>query len=65
MLKASLPALHLPMSRTEAITRVLQIVTYPAVEKRMEHKGEQRQSLVEPQCKALELLQLVKRHISG
>ena len=33
-----LPALHFPNSRTEAITRVLQIVTYMAVEKGMEHK---------------------------
>jgi len=32
----------LAKSRTEAITHVPQIVTYAAVEKGMEHKGEQR-----------------------
>ena len=35
-------ALHLPKSHTEAITRVLQIVTYVVREKGMEYKGKQR-----------------------
>jgi len=35
-------ALHLSKSRTEAIVRVLQIVTYAAREKEMEYKGDQR-----------------------
>ena len=33
-------ALHLPKSCTKAVTRVPQIITYVAVEKGMEHKGE-------------------------
>jgi len=39
---ALLLALDLLKSRTEAITRVLKIVTYAAVEKGMENKEEQR-----------------------
>jgi len=39
--KKCLAALHLPKSCIEAITHVLQIITYAAVEKGMEHKGEQ------------------------
>ena len=35
-------ALYLPKSCTEAIMRVLQIVTYAVREKGMEYKGEQR-----------------------
>jgi len=39
--EAPLLTLHLPNSRTEAITRVPQIVTYVAVVKGIELKGEQ------------------------
>ena len=35
-------ALYLPKSQTEAITRVLQIVTYAVGERGMEYKGKQR-----------------------
>ena len=42
MQEVSLLALHLPKSRTEVITRVLQILTYAVREKGMEYKGEQR-----------------------
>jgi len=38
-MKYPLLALHLPKSHTEAITRVLQIVTYVVREKGMEYKG--------------------------
>ena len=40
--KSALLALHSFKSCTKAIARLLQIVTYMAVEKGMEHKGEQR-----------------------
>ena len=40
--EASLLVLHLPKSHTEAITCILQIVTYAVREKGMEYKGEQR-----------------------
>ena len=42
--RRALLALHLPKSHTEAIRRVTQIVTYVAVEKGMEYKGEQRRA---------------------
>jgi len=51
MLQALLLALHLPNSHTEAITRVLQIVTYTVREKGMDNKEEQSWALVEPWCK--------------
>ena len=41
-LQVLLLALLLPTSHTEAITHVLQIVTYAVREKGMEYKGEQR-----------------------
>jgi len=43
--------MHLPKSRTKAITSIPQIVTYAVREKGMEYKGEQRWALVEPWCK--------------
>ena len=48
MFGAPLLALHLPKSCTEAIVRVLLIVTYTAMEREMEYKGEQRQGMVKP-----------------
>ena len=42
VLEASLLALHLPKSCSEAITRVLQIATYVVVERRTKHKRGQR-----------------------
>ena len=40
--KMFLLALHLPKYRTEAITHILQIVTYPVGQKGMEYRVEQR-----------------------
>ena len=51
MQESSLLALHLHKSRPEAIMRIPTIVTYAAVEKEMEYKGEQSWALVEPWCK--------------
>ena len=42
MLQVPLLALHFPKSHFEAITRILQIVTYAVREKGIEYKGEQR-----------------------
>ena len=42
--EAPLLALYLPQSLTKAIMRILQIVTYAAVEKGMENKGKLRQN---------------------
>jgi len=50
----------IPKFHTEAITCVLQIVTYKAAEKGMEYKGEQRASFGRTMMQALELLQLAK-----
>ena len=41
------------------------IVTYAAVEKGMELKGEQKVSFGRTMMQAQELLQLAKRHVSG
>ena len=35
-------SVSVPKPRTKAIANILQIVTFVAVEKEMEHKGEQR-----------------------
>ena len=43
--------MHLSKPLTKAITRILQIVAFAAVEKGMEYKGEQRCASVKPRCK--------------
>jgi len=50
-IRSALLALHLLKSRTKAITRGPQILTYVVREKGMEYKGEHRWALVEPWCK--------------
>ena len=63
-IRMPLLALYLPKSRTEAIMRALQIVTYAVVEKGMEYKGKQKVSFGRTRMQALELLQMVERHVS-
>jgi len=66
MLQALLLALHLSKSHTEAITRVLQIVTY--IRSKGERNGIQRRtklSFSRTMMQAMELLRLAIRHISG
>ena len=65
MLKVPLLALHLPKSHTEAIMHVPQIVTYTVREKGMEYKKRTKVSFGGTMMQALELLWLVKKHISG
>ena len=65
MLEASLPALHLPKSHTEAIMCIPQIITYMVREKGMYSTNETKVSFSRTMVQALELLQLAKRLISG
>ena len=43
-----MPTMQLPKSCTEPITGVPRIVTFEAVEKRMDFNGEQRKTLAKP-----------------
>ena len=62
MLEAPLLALHLPKSRTKAITRVPQFATYVVREKGMQMRT--KVSFGRTMMQTLELLRLVKRHTS-